>query len=176
MRFQASRRIGADYLELVVIAGGPRLTLRPLVPSDATILEEGLLGLSPDSRYMRFLSPRTAFTPGELRHLTDVDGERHVALGAFSRGNLVGEARFIRPASDDPSAEVALAIDDLHQQQGIATLLLSRLRIAGIERGITRFTGLVLMDNRAMLCLLRKLGARLGLPSLGVYEPVLTLS
>ena len=70
----------------------------------------------------------------------------------------------------------ALTVADPFQGRGLGALLLARLRLAALERGIARFTGQVLDENRPMLGLLRKLHARLGLPSWGVRSVDLPLS
>jgi GNAT superfamily N-acetyltransferase len=167
--------MGPGHLEHALLANGTRLTLRPLVVSDAPLLQSALKRLSPRSRYLRFHAPRGEFSPEELRQLSAVDGEQHVALGAFAgRTELVAVGRFVRSQPAE-TAEVALAVADLHQQSGIGTLLLSRLKVAALERGVRRFAGPVLAENQPMLCLLRKLGARVGLPSWGVCNAELEL-
>jgi GNAT superfamily N-acetyltransferase len=168
------RQIGFGYLERAVLPDGTRLTVRPLTAADAPALLEGFERLSPRSRYLRFHGQRTELTPEEVRWLTQVDGETHLALAAFVGPRLVAVGRFVRCGAD--SAEIALVVEDLLQQRGIGTLLLSRLRSAALERGIADFTGHVLEQNEAMLELLHKLGARIGLPSLGTHEIQLPLT
>ena len=110
-----------------------------------------------------------------MHALTDVDGEQHVALAAIAGGRLAGVGRFIRTSACPDAAELALEVDDALQNQGLGSFLLSRLTRAALDRGVTRFTGHVLIGNEAMIRLLRKRGARLGLPSWGVYQIELPL-
>jgi GNAT superfamily N-acetyltransferase len=164
-------RFGPGYLEQAALTDGTPFTLRSIRESDAPALQQGLAKLSPRSRYFRFLGPRSEFSDAELRHLSQIDWERHIALGVLVSGQLVAVGRFYRSESLPCMAEVALVVVDPLQHKGIGTLLLERLGAAAAERGITRFNGYVLVENDPMLRLLRKVGARFGLPSLGVYEP-----
>ncbi|MGZ6142884.1 MAG: N-acetyltransferase family protein [Myxococcales bacterium] len=151
--------------------------LRPIRPDDAPLLEAGLLQLSERTRYLRFHSPRKELSAGELRSLTEVDGEAHLALTAFALHpeQLVAVGRFIRSAAE-PVAELALVVGDPLQGKGLGRVLLSRLWQAAVERNIERFEGVMLEENLAVRALLRKAGARIGLPSRGVCEFVLPLT
>jgi hypothetical protein len=53
-------------------------------PADKELLRTGFERLSGQSRYARFFTPRTALSDDELRYLTEVDQEDHVAIGAAS--------------------------------------------------------------------------------------------
>ena len=172
----AARHFGATWFECPSLPDGTRVMLRPLGPGDALLLREAVLRLSERSRYLRFHGPKTELSDEELRHLTDVDGEERLALGAFSGQQLVGVGQFFRGGAVPDAADLALTVADPFQGRGLGALLLARLRLAALERGIARFTGQVLDENRPMLGLLRKLHARLGLPSWGVRSVDLPLS
>ncbi|MFW2389726.1 MAG: hypothetical protein ACN4G0_15415, partial [Polyangiales bacterium] len=47
------------YRESVQLAGGQRVHLRLMRPSDKRLLLEGFESLSPDSRYARFMSAKS---------------------------------------------------------------------------------------------------------------------
>jgi GNAT superfamily N-acetyltransferase len=140
-------------------------------------MREGLRQLSERTRYQRFLAPKPEFSPDELRFLTEVDGEAHFALAALATRScsMVGVGRFFRATVAAPEAEVALVVADPVQGKGLGRLLFARLCEAALERGVRRFTGLMLDENRAMRGLLRKLGGRIGLASYGVCEIELQL-
>jgi GNAT superfamily N-acetyltransferase len=162
---------------MATLADGKCVVLRPIRPTDAPQLQAGLLRLSARTRYLRFHAPRGPFSPDELRLLTEVDGETHFALAAFAMPSrqLVAVGRFIRSSVTASDAELALTVADEFQGKGLGELLLSRLRDAALERGVTRFTGTMLEENRAMRGLLRKAGGRAGLPSRGVCDIALPL-
>src|SRR5207248_4087020 len=158
------RRFSASYCERATLTDGTSVELRPIRPADAPLLQAGLRQLSERTRYLRFHAPRGAFSPDELRTLTDVDGETHFALTAFTARpqRLVAVGRFVRRTAAADDAEVALVVADGLQGRGLGELLLSRLREAALERNVTHFTGCILDENRPMRGLLRKLGGRVG--------------
>ena len=170
----AYRHIDTGYLEHNVLADGTLLEIRPITGLDEPALVQALRSLSPRSRFSRFLGPKTTFSADELRYLAGADGEDHVALGAWIGGELVAEGRFVRCGPG--LAEAALCVADGVQHRGIGALMLRRLRLAALERGIMRFTGPVLIDNESMLRLLRKLGGRTGLAARGVCDAEWALS
>jgi RimJ/RimL family protein N-acetyltransferase len=174
----AQRRFDAGYRERATLEDGTPAVLRPIRPDDGPLLQEGLLQLSERTRYLRFHSPRKAFDPDELRFLTHIDGESHFALVALALPShrLIGVGRFVRTPASPDEAELALVVIDAMQGKGLGLLLLTRLREAALEREVTRFTGAVLDENRAMRDLLRKLGGRVGLASRGVCDIELALA
>jgi RimJ/RimL family protein N-acetyltransferase len=136
------------------IRGGERITVRPMVESDAGSVVAGFERLSPTSLRHRFFSPAVHLTPGVAADLTAVD-ERHVVLLAFdSSGRLVGGARANRHRDDPATAELAVTVGDAHQGRGLGTKLLRLLRTEAKRAGIDRLTGHVLLDNAAGQALL----------------------
>jgi len=131
---------------------------------DRERLRAGFHKLSPHSRYLRFFTDKPRLTEGELTYLTDVDQERHVAIGAVELDDHghetdgVGVARLIRYADRPDTAEAAVAVlDDLHGQ-GLGWLLLERLITAGVERGVRRVRTEFLEGNQPMRSLIEQLG------------------
>src|SRR5262249_16309064 len=75
------------------------LRIRAIRASDATALQQAFEGLSPTSRYFRFLSPLRQLSDRMAHYLTHVDGNDHVALVAIDRSHAmlgIGVARFVR--------------------------------------------------------------------------------
>jgi N6-adenosine-specific RNA methylase IME4/predicted CoA-binding protein/GNAT superfamily N-acetyltransferase len=106
--------------------------------------------VSQRSHYLRYfsLSRRSAeqYVDKLLApHIGDLPG-----LVAILDGGLVAVASYERLTTTD-EAEVAFLVDDLHQGQGIATLLLETLGAAAAQRGIIRFVAEELLDNWHML-------------------------
>jgi GNAT superfamily N-acetyltransferase len=154
------RRFGADYQERLQLRDGTPVLLRMIRPSDKRFLLEGLQRLSPDSRYRRFLYTKDELTEEELRYLTEVDGENHVAIVAIGLDEAGREregyavARFVRLPQEPCCAEPAIAVIDQVQRRGLGKLLLQRISAAARERGITHFRATILASNepvRAMI-------------------------
>jgi GNAT superfamily N-acetyltransferase len=156
------RRFHSRYQERVMLEDGTWAELRMVRPGDERLLREGFARLSPRARFQRFLSAKPRLTGEELRYLTDVDGEGHVALGVVTWDDLgrevgLGVARFFRLAHTPEVAEVAITVVDDAQGKGLGRLLLDTLVEAARERGVERFEFRVLAGNQPMYRLVQTL-------------------
>jgi RimJ/RimL family protein N-acetyltransferase len=142
----------------VTLRDGSSVLIRPIGRDDREPLRAGFERLSDRSRYLRFQSPVAGLTERQLTYLTDVDHHDHEALVAIDAetGEGVGVARFVRVSG--AVAECAITVADDWQQRGVATALLDRLVDRAREEGVTRFTALLLAENRDALRLLERLG------------------
>ncbi len=160
MLFQI-HRYPADMIDVVRLAGGARVVIRPVLPQDAELTAAFFRGLSRSSRYDRFLSPLHEPTPELLDRFTRVDYAEHLALVAevfTDRGEtVIAEARYVRHA-DRRSAEFAVSVAEVWQGNGLASLMLSKLACRAAAAGVTRLTGETLATNARMLALARKAG------------------
>jgi hypothetical protein len=108
---------------------GQLVDLRPIRADDAAEFARTVTRLSEQSRHLRFVSLAPAGRPAELRYLTAVDHDEHVALVAVDPATkeIVGSARYIRLPARPADAEVAIeAIDDC-QRRGVGRALLRAL-------------------------------------------------
>jgi RimJ/RimL family protein N-acetyltransferase len=139
---------------------GREIVVRPIQPDDRAELAAGMRRLSPESRYRRFFTPTSELTESQLTYLTEVDHHDHEALVAVEPGTEhgIGVARFIRSSEDSERAEVAVAVADSWQGQGVATALLDRLAERARAEGVRRFSAEILSDNRPMLELIEEVG------------------
>jgi ribosomal protein S18 acetylase RimI-like enzyme len=158
------RFFSPDYVERAVLRDGTQVLLRLVTPEDKELLRAGFERLSPESRYARFLAPKSQLSDDELRYLCEVDHEHHVAIGAVRDDGDpgaapvgLGIARFIRLADPPNTAEAAIAVADEIQHQGLGSLLFLRLVAAAAERGIERFRCEVLGSNTGMAGLLAQI-------------------
>ncbi|CAN5609387.1 bifunctional GNAT family N-acetyltransferase/acetate--CoA ligase family protein [soil metagenome] len=134
----------------VVLGDGESALIRPIAPDDADALATFHHRQSPASIYRRYFSPKSDLTDAELHHFTTVDFRDRVGLVVESHDELVAWAGYERwPGRDD--ADTAFMVDDAHQGNGIATLLLEHLATIAVANGIGRFTAEVLADNHPML-------------------------
>jgi GNAT superfamily N-acetyltransferase len=141
------------------------LVLRPIRASDRDLVARAFAGLGAESRYRRFMVPKQALSEAELRQLTAVDGARHFAIGVVawdvdSKEQPLAIGHFFRSAADSEVAEPAIAVADAVQGRGLGKLLLRRLTREARQRGVRRFCGDVISDNRAIQCLIRGLDPR----------------
>ncbi|HEY2635826.1 MAG TPA: GNAT family N-acetyltransferase [Solirubrobacteraceae bacterium] len=146
--------------------------LRPIRPSDRTALAAAYDGLSPESRQLRFFSPKARLTAADLTYLTEVDGLDHVAWVAVDeRDRILGVGRFVRLTPGGDTAEFAIVVGDPVQGRGIGSALAERLGAEARNRGIAHFTALVRADNVAVRRLLARIAATLedeSVPEQGV--------
>ena len=172
----------AAYAERVTLRDGSAAWLRLLQPTDGPILVAGFKGLSPRSRFRRFMTDKGELAPRDLTYLTQIDQRDHFALGALRSlpgqpGDGLGIARFIRLRNRPEVAEAAVAVIDSAQRQGLGRLLLARLAAAARERGIERFACEVLETNLPIQRLLHELGlTTLPAAEEGVFSVEIPLS
>ncbi len=159
--------IGFGHVTIKTKDGRP-LTIRHVSTADAPLLAELLGSLSPESRYMRFFTPRGIPDErlwSEAIRLADIDPRMHVALLATAtedgREWAVAEARLIRDDDNHAEAEVAIMVRDDWQQQGIGRALFDLLVQVALVQGLHRLYAIALRENRGM----RHLVQNLGLPS-----------
>jgi acyl-CoA synthetase (NDP forming)/RimJ/RimL family protein N-acetyltransferase len=147
----------SKWASSVVLGSGDTAFIRPLTPEDKPALAEFHRRQSPESIYRRYFSPKPELSEKELDHFTAVDMIDRAALAVEAHDEFIGWASYERwPGRDE--AEAAFMVDDAHQGQGIATLLLEHLAAIARSNGIERFTAEVLGDNRAMLAVFAKAG------------------
>ena len=139
---------------------GTGLEIRPIKPEDRAALAAAVDQSSDEAVYRRFLNPHGRLTAAELRYLTEVDHRDHEALVAIdpASGESVGVARYVRDPERRDSAEIAVAVLEQWQGQGVGKALVRRLAERARDEGIAQFTGLMLSDNRPMRRLLADLG------------------
>jgi len=169
-----ARHFTADYVERAVLRDGTAVRLRLVTPEDKPLLLAGFRRMSPASRYARFFGPKDTLSRDELRYLTEVDQERHFALGAVAEGGDgrgepvgLGIARFIRLPEPPATAEAAIAVVDEMHGRGLGKLLFLRLCAAAAERGIARFRCEVLGSNTGMRALLEDISPELRIATSG---------
>ncbi len=151
----------ASWVSEAVLADGRTARLRPLVPDDAPLFLDLLDGLSPESRYYRFFTPKPKLSEAEIEHFLNVDHQDRVALVAVVDRAIVGVARFDREEPDPDRAELAIAVADDMQGTGVGSALLAHLTVAAHDRRIGTLLANVLSDNHKMLRLLANSGREL---------------
>ena len=153
---------GTGYERLLELKDGTQVHVRPIRPEDEPLLHEAFSRMSERTVYFRFFSPLKRL-PEEMAHrLARVDYDQRFALVATThrpdaQEHILGIARYDR-APGTTTAEVAVAVVDDMQRQGVGSGLLSLLALVAREHGIEELTLIVLPENQSMLDLLRRLG------------------
>jgi len=140
---------------------GVELFFRPIKASDEPHLREFIHAMSDLSLYRRFISKRKDMPHDRLQELVVIDYTREMAIVVVTyqkdREIFAGVGRYyIDP--DSHMAEVAFAVRDDYQGQGIGTELLAYLTYLAKRQGVLGFTADVLADNQPMLRVFEKGG------------------
>jgi RimJ/RimL family protein N-acetyltransferase len=146
-----------------LLRDGRHVTIRALRPEDEAGLSDAVEGLSAASLHRRFFAVKRHFSEGEKAFFLHVDFVKHVALVAEiadgPAARIIGGARYIVTAPG--SAEVAFAIVDECQGQGLGTLLMRHLASLARDGGLKTLVAEVLAENSAMLKVFQKSGFEL---------------
>ncbi|MGH7921471.1 MAG: GNAT family N-acetyltransferase, partial [Candidatus Dormibacteraceae bacterium] len=145
----------------IQLKDGRTARVRPIGPDDEDLLYDAFSRMSERSVYLRFLSPLKRLPAATAHHLAHVDHRNRYALLAVEddqgKERMLGVARYDR-IGDTNTAEIAVAVPDDTQRQGVGAQLLSRIAEEARNQGIREFTLLVLAENQSMLHLLRTMG------------------
>jgi RimJ/RimL family protein N-acetyltransferase len=138
-----------------------RVALRP---EDRSALVSAVDRSSPQSLYRRFFSARHHFTESEIAFFMNVDFINHVALVAVVEEKgcpaIVGGGRYI--VLQPGKAEVAFAVVDQCQGQGVGTALMRHLVTIARGAELKELVADVLPGNIPMLKLFEKSGLRMS--------------
>jgi GNAT superfamily N-acetyltransferase len=154
----------AQYSVVETLRNGRRVAIRALRPDDRADLLAAVDRTSAESRFRRFFAIKRDFTEQEIAIFLNVDFINHVALVAVveeeRRPVIVGGGRYIvvRPGK----AEVAFAVVDQYQAQGIGARLMHHLAAVARSCGIRELIAEVLSDNIPMLKVFEKSGLDLS--------------
>jgi GNAT superfamily N-acetyltransferase len=150
----------ANYFVVETLRDGRLVTIRALSPQDRSAMLSAVGRVSSQSLYRRFFGPKRAFTEEETDFFINVDFVTHVALVAVvdEGGNetIIGAGRYI--VAEPNKAELAFAVIDDYQGQGIGTALLHHLVSIARKTGLRRLVADVLAENAPMLTLFQKSG------------------
>ena len=144
----------------VVLPSGDAVLVRPLTPADRATYTAAVDGLSAETRYLRFASPKPRLTDAEIDFLVDVDHHDHEALAALDpvTGEGLAVVRFVRLAGDPARADVAVTVTDRWQGRGLARAMLRLLAVNTRTPSSWARSASTLRENRRALRLLRRFG------------------
>jgi GNAT superfamily N-acetyltransferase len=154
----------ANYSAIERLTDGRSVEIRALRPEDKAGLMAAIERTSPQSLYRRFFGVKPRFSETEVSFFLNIDFADHVALVAVveeeGRAVIVAGGRYVAVAPG--RAEIAFAVIDQYQGQGLGAALLRHLVIIARVAGIKEFVAEVLPDNTPMLQVFRKSGLALN--------------
>jgi RimJ/RimL family protein N-acetyltransferase len=150
----------AKYSAFTTLRDGRRVEIRALRPDDRAELVAAVACASSESFYRRFFAVKHRFTESEIDFFVNVDFAGHVALVAVvdesGRPVIAGGARYVVVQSG--KAEVAFAVVDQYQGQGLGGTLMHHLAAIARSAGLKQLVAEVLPDNIPMLKVFEKSG------------------
>jgi len=154
----------ATYTAAERLRDGRAFEIRALKPADETDMLAAVDRIGAQSLYRRFMGAKRGFSDKERAFFLKVDFVSHVALVAVikegDRASIVAGGRYI--VEKPGAAEVAFAVVDDYQGQGIGTMLLRHLATLARRAGLTEFTAEVLSDNAPMLKVFERSGLKVS--------------
>jgi acyl-CoA hydrolase/GNAT superfamily N-acetyltransferase len=140
---------------------GMEILLRPIRISDEPLVRDFFNSLSKNSLYLRFFTPRKYVPHESLQDIITVDNAKGVSILAIiqeeENEKVIGLGQYFMNDTDY-SAEVSFATSDNYQNNGITSVLLAHLTFLAQKNGLLSFTASVLVENLAMIHVLKKIG------------------
>ena len=168
-----------QHLEQVVPWDDGRIVVRPIRPEDAPAHVAFFESLDPVDVRTRFMTTVRALTPRQLARFTQIDYDREMAfIASRQRAGGGWETLGVARSHADPDrvyAEFAVIVRSELKSKGLGGLLMSRLIEHCRKEGIGELRGEVLVDNKDMLQLARRLGFRVDTVHDGVVEVIMDL-
>jgi GNAT superfamily N-acetyltransferase len=141
---------------------GRTLEIRALKPADEAGMLAAVERIGAQSLYRRFMGAKRGFSDKERAFFLNVDFANHVALVAVvnegDHAAIVAGGRYV--VEKPGTAEVAFAVVDDYQGQGIGAVLLRHLAVLARRAGLREFIAEVLPDNTPMLKVFEKSGLK----------------
>jgi ribosomal protein S18 acetylase RimI-like enzyme len=150
----------AKYSAIDALRDGRRVEIRALQPDDRADLIAAVSRIGTQSLARRFFGLKRSFSEPEIAYFVNVDFMNHVALVAVveesERPVIIGGGRYI--VVQPGQAEVAFAVVDEYQRQGVGAALMRHLTAIAREAGLRELIAEVLTDNISMLKMFEKSG------------------
>jgi GNAT superfamily N-acetyltransferase len=135
------------------------VAFRVIEPDDVPALQRFHERLSDNTVYLRFFGSMEEFSEEKAQYFAHVDGEDHfafVALDPNDSEEIIAVVRYDREPGEE-RAEYAALVEDRWQGCGVGMELTRLLIDEARDKGVRYLYGLVMLENRRMLHLLRDL-------------------
>lgn len=150
-----------ELIQNYQLTNGVNVTIRPIRPEDAVLEKDFHKRLSERTRYFRFMQALQELTPEMIVRFTQIDYDREMAFVAVTEDGKMpsemGVGRYLMNP-DGNSVEFALVVADDCHCLGIGTRIMKTLMQTAKSKGMSFFEGEVLVINKPMLSLVKKLG------------------
>jgi RimJ/RimL family protein N-acetyltransferase len=150
----------AKFVTAECLRDGKACKIRALKPDDEQALLAAVDHVSAQSLYRRFFSPKRHFSDAEKDYYLHVDFVDHVALVAIidedGHDTIVGGGRYV--VIGPKTAEVAFAVVDEYQGQGVGSALMRHLAAIARNAGLEALVAEVLPENLPMLKVFERSG------------------
>ena len=152
-----SAAVLAPFDRDVLLSTGRAVRIRPSTAEDLPALRTFYDELSERSTYLRFFGIRPYRDDADLHPPGGQDVGEHVVLLALDAGRIAGIGEY-RRVPGRQEVDVAFAVADSHQHQGIGTVLLEDLALIARAAGFQRLVAETLAANAAMMLVFRTVG------------------
>lgn len=153
-----------SYIFTETLKDGTKVTLRAVHRDDGPRIRQAFHNLDAETIYTRFFGYKADVSEAELRHITEVDFVRDVALlvtiGSGDNEIVIGGASYfaLDPGNPPRSAEIAFTVEEDYQGRGIASVLMRHIAHIARENGLLWLEAEVLARNLPMLEVFRRSG------------------
>lgn len=151
------------WVKEIVLRDGRPVMIRPILPEDAPLLQEGFKRLSSQTIYMRFLEAFRELSDKQAHELANVDYRQQMAfVGAVEEDGqecLVFSARYAVADLCQPGvAEAAIVVRDDYQRRGLGTIAMTHLLRYAQAQGIHTIQATIHVSNAHIMNFIRKGG------------------
>jgi acyl-CoA hydrolase/GNAT superfamily N-acetyltransferase len=150
----ASPEVTARVTTDLIFKDGLKAHVRPIKPTDESMIRDLFYNLSDGSVYFRYFTPRKSMPHKNVREYVSIGDEEGlsvvITVGPWEDCRIIAEARYLVDRKKE-FADVSFVIDEDFQRRGLATFLLNYMMEIAEERGIKGFEADVLLSNTAML-------------------------
>ncbi|MFC1494861.1 GNAT family N-acetyltransferase [Thermodesulfobacteriota bacterium] len=151
-----------NYSKQEMLEDGRSVLVRAVCSEDKQALKDGFSRLTIGSKISRFFYNKSSLSDDELKYYTEVDFDKHVAIGVvLLEEDLmlpIGIGRYVVDVDQPNRAEIALTVDEMYRGIGVATLMLKHLCAIARGAGIQEFRGVVLAGNNKMQSVIKRSG------------------
>jgi acetyltransferase len=165
----AIRSYPIQYISPWQFTDGTSVTIRPIRPEDEPLIISFHETLSEESVYFRYfhLIKLTQLNAHDrLTRMCFIDYDREMALVADYENPTTGQHQILglgrlSKQHGMNEAEFAMMVSDRFQKQGLGTELLKQLIKIAKDENLTKVTGEILLENKAMQRVCEKVGFKL---------------